>query len=124
MKPECRRAKKASWKRHKMDTDPKFKADQKLINKKWAQNNPEYWKNYRKNNSEKTERNQALQKVRNLKRTVNQRKRSATESDLIAKVDSSIPYKNHLVGRFWVIPVIAKVDSLKVNIYEISKPYQ
>ncbi len=34
MEPECRRAKKAAWKRHKMDTDPKFKEDQKLINKK------------------------------------------------------------------------------------------
>jgi hypothetical protein len=29
-----------------------------------------------------------------------------------------------VVGQFWLIPVIAKVDALKVNIFEISSPYQ
>ena len=47
MKPPCRRAKKAAWKRHKMATDPDFKLDQKLSNQKWAQNKPGYWKDYR-----------------------------------------------------------------------------
>jgi len=54
MKPACRRAKKAAWKRLKMDTDPKFKKDQYLINKKWAQNHPGYWKAYRRRNPRKS----------------------------------------------------------------------
>ncbi len=33
MKSECRRSKKAAWKRHKMDTDPKFKEDQYHVTK-------------------------------------------------------------------------------------------
>ena len=43
MKPECRRAKKAAWKRTKMRTDAKFRQDQRLSNQKWAQNNRDYW---------------------------------------------------------------------------------
>jgi hypothetical protein len=50
MKPECRRAKKATCKRRRMDAEPKFKEEQQLINKKWAQNRPGYWKEYRKKN--------------------------------------------------------------------------
>jgi hypothetical protein len=41
---------------------------------------------------------------------------------LIAKVDTSIPSKIKVVGQFWMVPLIAKVDALKVNIYEISPP--
>ena len=71
MEPQCRRAKKAAWKRHKMATDPDFKLDQKLSNKKWAQNNPGYWKKYRKGNPEKAERNRILQVIRNRRRFKN-----------------------------------------------------
>jgi len=100
MKPECRRAKKAAWKRHKMATDPDFKRDQKLSNKKWAQNNPGYWKEYRKNNPEKAQRNRMLQTLRNRRRSNNQNNNANTD-----------------------IPLIAKVDALKVNIFDISNPY-
>ncbi len=124
MKPECRRAKNAAWKRHKMATDPKFKEDQKLINKKWAQSHPDYWKEYRKNNPKKVERNRALQTVRNRRRAEKRESESKGKTKVIAKVDSSISNNFALLGRFWVIPVIAKVDALKVNIYEISRPYQ
>ena len=124
MEPECRRAKKAAWKRHKMDTDPKFKEDQKLTNKKWAQNNPGYWKEYRKNNPKKAERNRALQTVRNRRRAEKRKNKAKDKSKVIAKVDASISNNFKLLGRFWVIPVIAKVDPLKVNMYEISKPYR
>ncbi len=124
MKPECRRAKKAAWKRHKMDTDPKFKEEQYLINKKWAQNRPGYWKEYRAKHPKKTERNRVLQTVRNRRRAEKRENKARTETKVIAKVDASISNNFRLLGRFWLIPVIAKVDALKVNIYEISKPYQ
>jgi hypothetical protein len=124
MKPECRLSKKAAWKRHKMDTDPKFKEEQKLTNKKWAQNRPGYWKEYRKNNPKKSERNRALQTVRNRHRAEKRKNKANDKTKVIAKVDPSISNNFRLLGQFWVVPVIAKVDALKVNMYEISKPYQ
>ncbi len=115
MKPACRRAKKAAWKRLKLKTDPDFKADQKISNRKWAANHPGYWKAYRLKHPEKAERNRILQRLRNRKR------RGATA--LIAKVGASKPNKFHLVGRYWLVPLIAKVDALKVNIVEIPDRY-
>jgi len=48
-----------------MKTDPDFKEDQKVSNKKWAARHPGYWKQYRLNHPEKAERNRILQKLRN-----------------------------------------------------------
>ena len=115
MKPACRRARKALWKRVKMKTDPDFKDNQRICNKKWAANHPGYWKDYRLTHPEKAERNRMLQTLRNRKR------RCATA--VIAKVDASKPYKYNLIGRYWLVPLIAKADALKVNIVEIPKPY-
>ena len=123
MKPECRRAKKAAWKRHKMATDRDFKRDQKLSNKKWAQNNPGYWKEYRRKNHEKAERNHILQTIRNRRRPNSRNNNENADIPLIAKVDASISNNFKVVGQFWLVPVIAKVDALKVNIFDISCPY-
>lgn len=123
MKPECRRAKKAAWKRHKMRTDPDYRFNQRMSNKKWAEANPDYWKEYRKKNPEKAERNRILQTIRNRRRSKNHDLNAKVDTSLIAKVDASKPNNFKLVGQFWLVPVIAKVDALKVNIHEISTPY-
>jgi hypothetical protein len=123
MKPECRRAKKAAWKRHKMKTDAEFRDSQKLSNKKWAQNNPGYWMRYREKNKDKTQRNRMLQSIRNRRRAKQRTDGTMDYPRPIAKVDASISKKIETVGRFWLVPVIAKVDALKVNIFEISGCY-
>ena len=123
MKPECRRAKKASWKRNKMRTDPDYRYNHKLGNLKWARAHPGYWKKYRSDHSEYVERNRILQAVRNCRRRCTGSQRDGSKR-LIAKVDASIFNKNSLVGQFYLVPVIAKVDALKVNIFDISKPYR
>jgi len=119
MKPDCRRAKKASWKRNKMRIDPDYRYNHKLTNQKWARAHPGYWKNYRSDHPEYIERNRILQAVRN---------RRCGQQDgnkkVIAKVDASIFNKNRLVGQFYLVPVIAKVDALKVNSFDISDPYR
>ena len=46
--------------------DPEYKEEQRLAQKKWLQNNPGYWKKYRKKNRAKTDRNRSLQKVRHI----------------------------------------------------------
>lgn len=124
MKPECRRARKAAWKRHKMSTDPKFKADHRLSCKKWARRNPGYWKEYRKRNPKKAQRNRMLQSIRNRRRKKAIQSSHCGNQNLIAKVDASITNNFSVVGQFWLVPVIAKVDALKVNIFELSSPYQ
>jgi hypothetical protein len=98
MKPKCRKAKKAQWQRHKMQTDPDYRFNQRLSNKKWASANPGYWKVYRRKNPEKAQRNTILQSIRN---------RRARAKKAGAKMDASL--------------FIAKMDALKVNIIPLSK---
>jgi len=122
MKPACRRARKAAWKRNKMRTDPDYRYNQKLANQKWAKTHPGYWKDYRSRHPEYVKCNRILQAVRNRRRRTHHQ--SDGHGNLIAKVDASIFNKNRLVGQFYLVPVIAKVDALKVNIFDISSPYQ
>ena len=121
-KPKCQRAKKAAWQRHKLKTDPIYSANQKISQKQWAKANPGYWKEYRKKNPEKAERNRILQAIRN-------RKARSSPSDekmdasLIAKMDASKSDNFQILGQFWLLPVIAKMDALKVNIIKIPICY-
>ena len=91
--------------------------------KKWAEANPGYWKGYRKKNPEKAVRNRILQTIRNRRRFKNQDLNAKVDASLIAKVDASKSSNFKVVGQFWLVLVIAKVDALKVNIHEISTPY-
>lgn len=122
MKSACRRARKAAWKRNKMQTDPDYRYNQKLANQKWAKGHPGYWKDYRSRHPEQVKRNRLLQAVRNRRRCSASQPEAGGE--VIAKVDASIFNKNRLVGQFYLVPVIAKVDALKVNIFDISSPYR
>jgi len=121
-KPECQKAKKADWQRSKMKTDPIYRDSQKISQKQWSRANPGYWKEYRKNNPEKAERNRILQAIRN-------RKSRSPDSDakmdtsLIAKMDASKIDNFQTLGQFWLIPVIAKMDALKINIVKIPTCY-
>ena len=93
MKPECQKARKAAW------------------------------KGYRKRNPEKAERNRILQRIRNRRRPQRNIADVRGDCSVIAKVDASSSHKIKVAGEFWMIPVIAKVDALKVYIYEIPNPY-
>jgi hypothetical protein len=116
--PECQRAKKADWQRHKMKIDPVYRESQRISWKKWARANPGYWKRYRQNNPEKAQRNRVLQTIRN-------KKARSLDSDslLIAKMDASKSDNFEALGPFWLIPVIAKMDALKVNLIKIPVCY-
>jgi len=113
-KIKCQNAKKAAWQRYKMKTDPDYRANQKSSQKRWIQENPDYWKNYRRKNPEKAERNRILQSVRN---------RRPGSTDVIAKMDASNPDRYEIVGQFWMVPVIAKMDASKVNVLRIPTCY-
>jgi hypothetical protein len=102
-----------------MRTDPEYKFNQTVSNKKWAKANPGYWKTYRRRHPEKAERNRMLQLIRNRRRTHKPDEPSELDIMPIAKVDASIINKFRVVGQYWLVPVIAKVDALKVNIFDI-----
>lgn len=112
-RPECRRARKAAWQRIKIKTDPDYRAATRLAQQKWVANHPGYWKAYRNRNPEKAERNRMLQTIRN-------RRRSSSPDLPIAKMDASNRSDFQPIGQFWLVPLIAKLDATKVNIYTIS----
>ena len=113
-KLKCQQAKKAAWQRFKMKTDSIYSANQKSSQQKWLKATPGYWKAYRKRKPEKAERNRILQAIRN-------REARASSSD--AKMDPSKLDNFKVLGQFWLIPVIAKMDALKVNIIKIPVCY-
>jgi hypothetical protein len=116
-KSQCQRARKAAWKRYKMRSDPDYKFNQTVSNKKWAKAHPGYWEAYRQRHPEKVERNRMLQSIRN--RRWRSAPKNRFDEKLIAKVDASIVNKFKVVGQYWLVPVIAKVEALKVNIFDI-----
>ncbi len=110
-KVSCQRAKKAAWQRHKLKTDPIYAANQKSSQQQWIKANPGYWKQYRQKNPDKAERNRVLQAMRN------RRARSSPDAKkidpmLIAKMDASNFDNFKILGQFWLLPVIAKMDWL------------
>lgn len=119
-KPECQRARKAAWKRIKVKTDPDHRAAKKLSQKKWAANNPGYWKAYRERHPKKAVRNRMLQTIRNRRRS----NAAPSEQVLIAKRDASNPLDFQPFGQFYMVPLIAKMDVTKVNIYTIPAPWR
>lgn len=123
MEPECRKARKAAWKREKMRLEEQFRLNHHLSHQKWARAHPGYWKAYRLDHPEKVERNRRLQIIRNRKRNRRRKEGTSTPAGVIAKVDASKPYKFKPIGQYYLVPVIAKVDALKVRIYEVTAPY-
>ncbi len=121
-KQGCQKAKKADWQRRKIKTDLEYKASQKLSQRKWLKANPDYWKKYRESNSEKAERNRLLQRLRNKQRSAQTSDTNGDIAPMIAKMDASKSIKTtklRAIGQYWMVPVIAKMDALKVNIVVI-----
>ena len=114
----CQRARKAAWQRYKIKTDADYRTQQKLSHQKWVRNTPGYWRRYRARHPDKAERNRILQHIRN------RRQRPPPQpapSALIAKMDARKSDDFDLLGQFYLVPVIAKMDVSKVSIYIISK---
>ena len=117
---DCQRARKAAWQRYKMKTDVDYRTQQQLSNEKWVNKTPCYWTRYRQQNPDKAERNRALQHIRNRR---NRQSDQDPAFSVIAKMDARKSYDFDLLGQFYLVPVIAKMDVSKVNIYIISKGY-
>ena len=107
----CQRARKANWEKQQRRTNPSFNQNRRLSQKKWLENTPGYWKDYRHRNPGQVERNRTLQKVRNRSR---KSEKSAPSKIVIAKTDARRSPEINLSGPFWLVPVIAKTDAVKI----------
>jgi hypothetical protein len=117
--PDCQRARKALWQRQKLANDPEYAQGQKLSNIKWLATRPNYWKNYRCQNLEKTARNRVLQRIRNRAKARTDKGLDTSRHVGIAKMDARKPLINGLSGEFWLVPMIAKMDAVKIFIAAI-----
>jgi hypothetical protein len=115
--PACQRARRAVWQRYKIKTDADYRTQQKLSHQKWVGNSTGYWRRYRQRHPDKAERNRTLQHIRNRRR---RQPAKAPPAALIAKMDARKSCNFDLLGQFYLVPVIAKMDVSKVNIYSIS----
>ncbi|MBU0464568.1 MAG: hypothetical protein KKE12_13370 [Proteobacteria bacterium] len=114
--PGCQRIRKALWQKQKLASDPDYKGDQRLSQKKWLKNNPDYWKYYRRHNPEKAARNRSLQKIRNMKK---QHPSKPSKIIGIAKMDARRSMMQSLSGQYWLVPTVAKMDAVKIFIVSI-----
>jgi len=121
---KCQKARRAAWQRNKIKTDPEYRAGQKSSNENWLKNNPDYWRQYRENNHYKVERNRSLQRIRNKRRVAKYNSLSIPENDLIAKMDARNAPIEGLTGQYWLVPVIAKMDAVKIYIHAVSHSYK
>jgi hypothetical protein len=101
-KKECQRARKRSWQKNKMATDPDYRANQQECNKAWRNRNPDYWRNYRRNHPQYAQRNRLLQKARRSRQGSGVAKMDASETDSFVRT-----------GTYWLIPEdgVAKMDA-------------
>lgn len=111
-KEGCQRKRKARWQKQKIMKDADYRENQKRSQEEWVKKNPGYWKEYRRRKPEKAERNRVMQVLRN--------RRRRKESGVIAKMDALKLLKIQPFGEYFLVPLIAKMDALKVNIYAIS----
>ena len=122
-RPACQKLRKALWQKKKLATDPEYKEGQRLAQKKWAWNNPGFWKKYRHKNPDKAARNRSLQRIRNMK----QGKKSVFVQPLkttdIAKMDARKLSIDRLSGQYWLVPQVAKMDAVKIFLTAIPGHY-
>jgi hypothetical protein len=104
-----------------MVADPDYRANQRLCYQAWCRRHHGYWSEYRQAHPKQAERNRLLQRQRNLCR---QRRESGTvvHHPVIAKMDASLSFNVRELptnGEYWLVPIIAKMDALKVKITTI-----
>ena len=121
-KRKCQQARKNKWQRQKIVDDPEYRADKDDSQRSWLDRTPDYWKQYRLNNPDYTERNRQLQRERDSKRRKVSEKNPADEGNL-AKRDALDSFLDANTMRYLLLPAesnLAKKDAIMVKIIPIS----
>lgn len=111
--PDCQRARKRDWQRNKRQTDPDYQENQRQAQQRWANQNPDYWKNYRHQHPSAVERNRTQQRDRDRRRreASSQAAPTSIESllpppgEALAKMDAWIPKTSLTSGTYELLPV-------------------
>jgi hypothetical protein len=122
-KAACQRARKTAWEKAKTATDSDYRANRKHSRKTWAESHRDYWKAYRRRNPEKVLRNRLLQQVRRRKQSATNAVAGTTRPVGVAKMDASKTAWGQLSQTFWLVPKVAKMDVLEVQVIETIKCY-
>lgn len=112
----CQCARKAFWQKQKIANDPDYKQQQRLSQQKWLAKKRGYWKEYRSKNPEKVARNRSLQRIRNMQNRGGAQNSESSKSVLIAKMDARKGFSHKLSGQYWLVPMVAKMDAVKIFI--------
>ena len=126
----CQTVRKQLWRRKKRKEDPEYQAGQRLSQSKWLLRHPDYWRQYRVKNPEKTRANRERQRLRDHFHHVDRRSMATSnlaKSDAVTSENGKTPEKMlpfpHL-GEYWLIPIatadLAKSDALRVRIEAVT----
>jgi hypothetical protein len=117
--PDCQRERRRRWKRGKRQTDADYRENQARAQHAWSERHREYWREYRRQHPQYTERNRQQQRVRNARRGVQE------GSGVIAKGNASEGFGREFSGTYVLTPVtqevIAKRNAWTVKITAISR---
>jgi hypothetical protein len=112
--PACQRERRRRWQATKRHNDPDYRENQKRVQQAWAERHPNYWRDYRRQHPEYTERNRAQQRQRAQDKAAGQ----------IAKMNASKAAMPIPSGTYRLSPVVdaslAKSDAWMVEITVIT----
>ena len=100
---DCQRARKRTWQKEKLVSDPDYQANQRDCQKQWHQRHPGYYKEYRERHPRSKERNRLLQRYRNSRRR---------PPRVIATMDAFSAAQTQHPAVYYLLPVIATMDAL------------
>ncbi len=107
----CQQARKNKWQREKQQTDPAYQANKRESQQIWTENNPDYWKQYRREHADYCRHN-----------SEQQRRRDASCANL-AKMDALTHLLHDTTASYLICPaegVSRKKDALAVKIIPVS----
>jgi hypothetical protein len=115
----CQNARRQRWRKQKLSNDPDYKANQQACQRRWCENNPDYWQRYRASHPKYNQRNRELQRLRNQKRRVDasapiaKRYASSDQIDIKSGVYKIIPVDGSSIAKRYAL--IAKLDVISDN---------
>jgi len=115
-KPECQRERRRRWQRHKLKTDPDYRANQAAAQRRWCERHPDYWRRYRQSHLAYTAGNRDRQRDRNQHRC---RAATGPSPPAIAKMDPCAAQSAVVSGTYRLVPVTAE-GSAKMDAYLVE----
>lgn len=127
----CQRARKSAWQRVQLAADASARADQRRLQAKWLEATPDYWRQYRRKNPKKAERNRLLQGLRRQRARHRRHAEAAPSTSVadgsVAKMDAFLGLEGQEIqgnGEYWLVPSVAKMDAFRAKIIIIPGEYQ